>query len=378
MTAVGNTTTPMHPVTVYYASIKGLPPDVRLPYVIKDGVHRFESREILSAVYGDREIANKKWNKYATKDGNVMAHSVKCCFPGIGNGGNGDGLNVKGVMYLLNALPASASSFRETLVEHFSRYTAGDQTLHAEIDANFASDEQIHSICRASMQPNATTAVSSGAAPRRITVDALSTQVADGFDGARTDIKAVGEVVATQGKTMQDNTAAVLAYNKELGDLRAENAQLSSDNGKLRAELRAADDARADTAAIYAKEVAMHLATVADIRKDLTAQVKQNIASNATISTLQTDNARVLDAHESLNAKYNEVSALAKRQNHKLGELRPVQTELAKVCADNNGLKQRVEDLEVQLRDSREIADMYRDKARKRTHDDACGEGGSA
>ena len=364
MTAVGNTTTPVHPVTVYYASIKGLPPGVRLPYVIKDGVHRFESREILSAVYGDRETANKKWNKYAAKDGNVNAHSVKCCFPGIGNGGNGDGLSVKGVMYLLNALPNCASSFREDLVEHFSRYTAGDPTLHAEIDANFSSDEPIHSICRASMQQNATTAVSSGAAPRRITVDALSTQVADGFDGARTDIKAVSDVVATQSKTMKDNTAAVFAYNKELGDLRAENAKLSSDNGKLCAELRAAEIARAETAA-------MHLATVAELRDGLTAQVEQNLASNATISTLQKDNARVLDALGSLNGKYNEVSALADRQRYKLGELRPVQTELAAALVEIDGLK-------IQLRDVREIADLYRDKSRKRTHDDACGEGGSA
>ena len=163
---------------------------------------------------------------------------------------------------------------------------------------------------------------------------------------------------------MQDNTAAVFAYNKELGGLRAENAKLSSDNGKLCAELRAAENARAETDAL-------NLATVAELRNGLTAQVEQNLASNATISTLQSDNARVLDALGSLNAKYNELSAHAGRQNYKLGELRPVQTELAAALVEIKGLK-------AQLRDVREIADIYREKALKRARDDASGGGGSA
>ncbi len=114
----------------------------------------------------------------------------------------------------------------------------------------------------------------------------------------------------TQSKTTQDSTAALLGQNKELGDL--------------------ADDAK--TTAMSTKEVAVLLETVATLHKELAA-------SNATISTIQTDNARLIDALEVLNIKYNEAVGVAERQRHLLGELRPLHADLSIAIAENDGLR---------------------------------------
>ena len=90
------------------------------------------------------------------------------------------------------------------------------------------------------------------------------------------------------------------------------------------------DDAK--TAAMSTEEVAVLLETVVTLRKELTA-------SNATISTLQTDNARFIDALEVLNIKYNDVADVAERQRHLLGELRQVHTALSIALAENDGLR---------------------------------------
>jgi hypothetical protein len=141
-------------IQVYYAKFDGLPGDTGLPYVIKDGVHRFDAVELVMCVYHgskdfDRNHGRQYWLKYGLKDPFVKADHIMCLFPVISSR-QSPGLTFRGVLYMLNVLPNSAAPVKRLLVENFERYVAGDPLLHVEISSNALSDMPINSAARTS------------------------------------------------------------------------------------------------------------------------------------------------------------------------------------------------------------------------------------
>ena len=122
-------------------------------YTNVDGVPYMSIRDIIMAVCGqNNDRAGETWRKLSDSYKNEVREFLRNHkFPGPGQKEQ-PVIRLQGALKLIMWLPGTmAKDFRSQACDILTRYLAGDQSLHAEVNANAQSQEPINEFARASL-----------------------------------------------------------------------------------------------------------------------------------------------------------------------------------------------------------------------------------